>query len=144
MDEAKAERLYLRAAAILDRRSNGLAMPILRHLALRGHGWSNAILADLSSGPDGNRPGLPSRQGSPAWLYRRAHRNGVDWALRNLAISHFNANKLRDYRFWLAQAARYGAEEAAVELRYFQLRQPHGAARKIGRHRPRQRHDDRI
>ncbi|WP_116090672.1 hypothetical protein [Sphingomonas crusticola] len=142
MDEEKAWQLYARAIDILDGLKPGFGLPILRHLALRRFSVAMTVLADRSAGEDGNELGLASRVGSAAWMYRRAYRMGHARAAYNLAISHFNGNDLQGYRHWLFRAAKAGDERAQIELQHFQTRMEHGAARKIGRHRPWQKLDE--
>jgi hypothetical protein len=48
----------------------------------------------------------------------------------------FNKGDLAGYRFWLHRGAGAGDEEAAIELRRFEMRLPHAAARKLKRLRP--------
>lgn len=140
--EPKANRLYARAEAILDRRANGSAMPVLRHLALRQYG--PAMLAPASRATDSGEPtaiGWVSDARSPAGMMYRAHRLGVSFAAQNLALTLFYAGDLAGYRHWLRNAARAGDADSWAELRRFELRQPFPLARRVGRIRPFRRSD---
>ncbi|MEO6359817.1 MAG: hypothetical protein ABIO43_04475 [Sphingomicrobium sp.] len=79
---------------------------------------------------------------SAVGLYRRAYRLGEHRAARNLAISWFNQNNLSAYRLWLRRAASAGDRAAAMQLRRFETRMWHSAARLIHRHRPEQKRDE--
>jgi hypothetical protein len=85
--------------------------------------------------------GKPADRYSPAGLYYRACRKGDARAAGNAAVSCFNRNDMAGYRRWLSRAARTGDPAAGKQLRYFEIRLWHGAARKIGRLRPEQRRD---
>jgi TPR repeat protein len=141
-DPSKAERLYEKGLRIRERRSVGLWMPIMWHLAVRGHPDAMIELASWFS-RDGSLKafGSPDDGFSAAGLYRRAYRKGEARAAQHVAMSCFNRNDLAGYRRWLRLAARAGDEEAAHQLRCFETRLPHGAARKIGRGRPDQKRD---
>jgi hypothetical protein len=134
------ERLFDRAEAIMEGRANGYYMPILGHLARRGH--ARVMLALAGSFSKGNDPaalGAMSRAGTPAWLYRRVWHRGGDYAptaAQNLAMSLFNIGDLRGYRFWLRRAQLLGDNAAGLELDRFETRLPHGDARAIRRGRP--------
>lgn len=134
--ETKADRLFTRACAIQDRTANGFYSPILWHLALRGHHWG---MSELSGFLD--PVGKLSDAWSAAGLNRRAWRAGFGIAARNQAMTHFNRRDLAGYRRWLGRAAQAGDTESAAELKRFEMRLWHGAARKIGRHRPELPHD---
>lgn len=133
----KADRLFLRADAIVERRANGHAMPILKHLARRRYPPAMLELArwaTRSGDPAGiGRIGDPR---SPAGLMHRAHRLGDVTAAQNLAMTLFHAGDLAGYRHWLRKAARAGDTEAGAELRRFELRQPFPLARRVRRIRP--------
>ena len=139
---ARLDRLYDRALHIREHRSGGLWMPIIWHLALRGHTDAMIDLAAWFS--DDNGPtslGMPSDTYSAAGLYRRAFRKGNVRASQHLAMAHFNRNNMRGYRHWLQQGAYAGDTEAAEQIAYFETRLWHGAAHDIRRGRPEQRRD---
>jgi len=129
----------VRAFAILDGKANGIGMPVLHHLALRGMKDAMVALAYHQSGA-----GRFSDPFSPQGLCRRAWRKGDTLAARNLAVDCFNRRDLQGYRHWLSRAARLGDPYAARELRRFETRLPHLDARKIGRKRPDRRYDFEI
>jgi hypothetical protein len=130
MDEARADRMYERADAILDGQRNGHGEPILWHLALRRHVDGMLALAGRLAA------GRAADPFSGTGLARRAFRLGSDRAGQHLAMDCFNRGDLAGYRRWLGRAARAGDEEAAAELRRYETRLPHGAAGDIGRRRP--------
>ncbi|RYY42562.1 MAG: hypothetical protein EOP59_09735 [Sphingomonadales bacterium] len=135
-------RLYAKAQQILHERRVGLWMPIMWHLALRGHTDAMIELADRFSDDNSLKAfGAPSRPFSAAGLYRRAARKGDARAARNAAMSCFNRNDLAGYRHWLRQAAKAGDEESEREIRRFETRLWYGAARKIRRLRPAAKRD---
>jgi hypothetical protein len=141
-DQSAKDRLYLRALAIRHERGVGLWMPIMWHLALRGHTGAMVELADWFSGEDtAKEAGRACAAYSAAGLYYRAYRKGNFNAARNMAISCFNRSDMAGYRRWLRRAARTGDTESARELRFFETRLWHGAARKVGRLRPIQARD---
>ncbi|WP_419809197.1 hypothetical protein [Sphingomonas sp.] len=78
---------------------------------------------------------------SAAGLGYRALRQGDPTGAYNLAMSSFNRRNLRGYRHWLRLAANAGDEDARQQLRRFETRLPHGAARDIRRGRPRRLSD---
>lgn len=125
------DRLWLRSHTIRDHRRAGFYMPILRHLALRGH--PEAML-DLSA----NLPGGGRRSDgfSQVGLACRAYRHGVASGAQHLAMQAFNRRDLAGYRYWLARAARLGDQDARRELRRFETRLPHALAFAIRRGRP--------
>jgi hypothetical protein len=140
--EPAEDRLYLKGLTIRHERSVGLWLPIMRHLALRGHTGAMVELADWFSGADGaGEIGKACDVTSPAGLYRRAYRKGNAMAARNMAVSCFNRSDMAGYRRWLGLAARAGDAESAQELRYFETRLWHGSARKVRRLRPVQKRD---
>jgi hypothetical protein len=137
---AKADRLYARAEAIIERRANGFAAPILEHLALRRYTSAMLELARRATASgDAATLGRVSDTRSPAALMRRAHRLGDITAAQNLAMTLFHAGDLGGYRHWLRKAARAGDTDAGAELRRFELRQPYPLARRVGRIRPTRR-----
>jgi hypothetical protein len=141
----KADRLYMRADAILERRANGFAMPILRHLALRRYGPAMLTIAcDATASGEGAVLGRISDARSPAGIMYRAHRLGWCIAAQNLALTLFYAGDLAGYRHWLRKAARMGDEDALAELRRFETRQPFPLARRLGRIRPHRRSEIRL
>ncbi|TZG27600.1 hypothetical protein [Sphingomonas montanisoli] len=142
MNPAKAEALYLRALKIREDRRGGLWLPIMWHLALRRHADAMIELADwLSHDNRLDAFGRCADAFSAAGLYRRAFRAGDARAAQHLAMSCFNRNDMAGYRHWLKLGAKAGDPEAVTELSYFETRLPHGAARAIGRARPRQKRD---
>jgi hypothetical protein len=99
-------------------------------------------LADWFSDGDSSQAfGSPADAFSAAGLYRRAYRRGDARAARNVAVSCFNRNDMIGYRQWLRRAAK-GDAESGRELRYFETRLWHAAARKVGRLRPSQKRDE--
>ena len=136
----REDRLFERARAIMERRANGFYMPILHHLARRGHAPAMLGLAGLfTRGNDPADLGVASRAGTPAWLYRRVWlRGGSDACLaaQNIAMSRFNIGDLHGYRLWLRRAQMLGDNDAGLELDRFETRLPFGAAKAIGRGRP--------
>lgn len=142
-DETPADRLYLRGLAIRYERHRGLWLPIMWHLALRGHTGAMIELADWFSNDGSADPfGTPADGFSAAGLYRRAYRKRDARAAQHLAMSRFNRNDMAGYRHWLLRAGRAGDVEARNQHRRFETRLPHSAARKIGRIRPEQKRDE--
>jgi hypothetical protein len=136
------DRLYSRALEIRERRGVGLWMPIIWHLALRGHSEAMIDLAAwFSEDNHAASLGSPADGFSAAGLYRRAYRKGNARAADHMAMSYFNRNNLRGYRHWLQQGANAGDSEAAQQLGFFETRLWHGAAHDIGRGRPKQKRD---
>jgi hypothetical protein len=78
--------------------------------------------------------GSPADRFSAAASYRRAWRAGDARAANNAAMSCFNRNDLAGY--WMRRAASAGDGAAARQLRYFETRLWHQAARKVRRLRP--------
>jgi hypothetical protein len=111
-------------------------MGLLWHLALRRY---PSVMTELSRriGEDGLSA---ADRFSAAGLAYRAFRQGDPLAAYNLAMSCFNRRDLRGYRHWLRLAAHAG-DDARGQLRRFETRLPHGAARDIGRGRPRRGYD---
>lgn len=144
-DETAVDRLYLKGLAIRyerGRRQPGLWMPIMWHLALRGHTGGMIELADwFSYGGKAKHFGKPSDAFCAAGLYRRAWRTGDARAACNAAVSCFNRNDMSGYRYWLRHAAKAGEVGAGRELKGFETRLPHSAAAEIRRLRPRQKRD---
>ncbi|MBX9815045.1 MAG: hypothetical protein K2X76_10120 [Sphingomonas sp.] len=136
------ERLY---AIALDTRFNrqiGTWLPKIRALATRGDRDAMTDLADWCSGQDRrSEMGSLANPASPAGLYLRAYRQGSVRAAENMAISCFNRRDLIGYRYWLVRAARAGSADAERAVRRFEIRSWHGAARGIGRLRPRRKRD---
>ena len=130
IEEEKAERLWKRYWAIRDDHAPGHREPILWHLALRHDALAMATLADTFS-TAGHSADPFSRVG----LYRRAERRNYIFAAQHLAMDAFNVGDLKGYRHWLRRAARVDPDSKS-QLKRFELRMPHSAARKIGRHRP--------
>jgi len=142
-DETEADRLYLKGLAVRYERHIGKWMPIMWHLALRGHTGAMIELADWYSADNSAKSfGKAADAFCPAGLYYRAYRKGNARAAANAAISCFNQNDLSGYRLWLRRAANTGDTDAATKLRYFETRLWHANARKIGRLRPRQKRDE--
>ena len=142
-DETPADRLYLKALAIRYGRRCGLWMPIMWHLALRGYTDAMIDLADwFSTGDSARAFGTPADAYSAAGFYLRAYRKGDARAAYNAAISCFNRNDMAGYRQWLHRAAKAGHADAGRELRCFETRKWHSAARKVGRLRPKQKRDE--
>ncbi len=112
-------------------------MGLLWHLALRRF---PSAMTELSRriGEDGLSAADPF---SAAGLNYRAYRRGDPLAAYNAAMSCFNRDDLRGYRHWLRRAARAGDIDAQQQLRRFETRLPHSAAREIGRCRPRKDYD---
>jgi hypothetical protein len=119
--------LYGRALEILERRRNGLALPILRRLACRGFAPAMNLMTDYVPHAEQLR------------LLRRAAQRGDSIAAYNLAITFRNRGDLLRYRLSLARAARLGAD-AAAELKRFKTRFPEEIMRRFGRLE--RRHDE--
>ena len=136
-DQSVEDRLYLRALLIRHRQGVGLWKPIMWHLALRGHTGAMIELADWFSGKDtAKEVGKASEAFSAVGLYYRAYRKGDARAACNMANSCFNRGDMTGYRQWLRRAAKAGDSDAARELRIFEMRLWHAAARKVRRLRP--------
>jgi hypothetical protein len=110
---------------------------LIWHLALRRY---PAALTELSRqlGDDGLSASDPF---SALGLSMRALKLGDPTAAYNLAMSCFNRRNLQGYRHWLRRAAKAGDEDASRQLRRFETRLSHGAARDIRRCRPRRNYD---
>lgn len=138
----RAEKLYMRGLEIRDKRSVGLWLPIMWHLALKGHLGAMIELASWFGDDNSLRScGSAADAFSASGLYRRAYRKGDARAAQHMAMGCFNRNDLAGYRHWLRLGAKAGDEEAAEQLRYFESRLWHAAARKIRRGRPEQKRD---
>jgi hypothetical protein len=135
-EDPRAERLYERAVNILDGRANGFALPILRHLSRRGHPEAMLLLANFQ-----NKVGNIGDPASASFLQYRAFKRGTFLGAHNIAKGCFNRQHMGSYRHWLWKAARSGDAESASELKRFETRLPHSAARKIRRLRPYRRYD---
>lgn len=142
-DDTVRDRLYLKGLAVRYERHVGLWMPIMWHLALRGHTGAMRELANYFSGNDIRAAfGTFADPFSPAGLYRRAYLKGDVYAAQHVAMSCFNRNDMIGYRRWLRLAAKAGDVEAQRGLRHFETRLWHSAARKVGRLRPKQKRDE--
>lgn len=132
----KQGRLWERYWGIRDDHRNGLAIPILWHLALRG---DPTAMIELGSSFD--TEGRIAQPFSQSGLAYRAWRAGSEIGAENLAVSAFNRRDLAGYRYWLARAARAKSYYVVRELRRFETRLPHENARLIRRKRPHRRYD---
>lgn len=142
-DDTAEDRLYLKGLAVRYERHIGLWMPIMWHLALRGHTGAMIELADWFSDDNSAKAfGKPADAFSAAGLYYRAYRKGDARAANNAAMSCFNRNDMTGYREWLTRAAKAGDAEAGSQLKNFETRLSHAAARKVGRLRPKQKRDE--
>ncbi|VWX48768.1 conserved hypothetical protein [Novosphingobium sp. 9U] len=128
---SKSDRLWARYWNIRDNHQSGHRLPILRHLALSG---DTGAMVELSS--ELGRGGCAANRFSQRGLAYAAYRGGNSLGAQHLAMDAFNRNDLRDYRHWLARAARLGDHDARRELRRFELRLPHSNAALIRRKRP--------
>lgn len=137
MNRLRNDRLQRLADAWHNGLSPGDGMGLLWHLALRRY---PPAMTELSRriGEDGLSAADPF---SAAGLGYRALRQGDPVAAYNIAMSCFNRRDLRGYRHWLRLAARAGDEDAGEQLRRFETRLSHGAARDIRRGRPRRAYD---
>jgi hypothetical protein len=141
-DKAAEDRLYVKALSIRYERGVGLWVPIIWHLALRGHVGAMIELADWFSGGDSVREvGKTFGAFSAAGLYYRASRKGDPRAASNMALSCFNRGDMVGYRLWLRRATKAGDPQSLRELRAFESRLWHSAARKLRRLRPVQKRD---
>ncbi len=137
MDHLTDDKLQRLADAWYNGRSPGDGMGLLWHLAL----WRySSAMTELSRriGDDGLSAADPF---SSAGLNYRAFRRGDPMGAYNAAMSCFNRGDLRGYRHWLRRAAQAGDVDAGEQLRRFETRLPHGAAREIRRGRPRRSYD---
>ncbi len=115
--------LFARALDILEGRSTGQALPIIRKLARRGFPPAINLLSDYVSEPEAIR------------MLRRAARRGDAASAYNLAITHRNRGDMLGYRTALAGAAKLDPD-AAVELRRFKTRFPEAVMRRFRRLAP--------
>ena len=136
LDPATRDALWLRYHAIAHDHANGLYVPILWHLALRGDSDAMISLADTFE-----RPGRYSDGFSQAGLCYRAWRAGYAYGAQHLAMVAFNRGDMVGYRLWLNRAGRAGDADSARQHRRFETRLPHEAARRIRRKRPLRRYD---
>ena len=137
MDQPPDKRVRRLADAWHNGLSPGDGMGLLWHLALRRY---PSAMTELSRriGEDG----LPIADSfSSAGLAYRAFRLGDPAAAYNFAMTCFNRRDLQGYRRWLRRAAEAGDDDAARQLRRFETRLPHGAARDIRRGRSRKDYD---
>jgi hypothetical protein len=119
--------LYARALEILEGRSPGHALPMIRKLAHRRFAPAITVLTDFVPHTDAIRmPRAAARCGDAASAY-------------NLAIIHRNRGDLLAYRTALARAARLDPD-AALELRRFKTRFPERGMRRFRRLEPATRH----
>ena len=116
-------QLYARALVILEGRSAGHALPIIRKLARRRFAPAVTTLSDYVSEADAIRS------------LRAAAHQGDATSAYNLAITHRNRGDMLRYRTELARAARLDPD-AASELRRFKTRFPEEAMRRFGRLAP--------
>jgi TPR repeat protein len=142
-DQFKNDKLYLKALRIQEGKAGGLWMPIMWHLALRGHTDAMIELASWFSGSGYLKDlGSAADKFSAAGLYRNAYRAGNPRAAQHMAMICFNRNDLSGYRLWLRRAVQQGDDAAELQLRCFETRLWHSTARKIGRLRPQQKRDE--
>lgn len=127
----KLDRLWVRCWKIMDEHGNGHAIPILQHLALRGHVSAMTVLSSFA-----DREGRIAEPFSQSGLAYRAYRRGDPIGAHHLAMNGFNRGDLACYRYWLSRAARAGDNDAAHSLRRFEVRLPHRDAKAIRRGRP--------
>jgi hypothetical protein len=116
-------KLYARALDILEGRSNGHALPIIRKLARRGFAPAMNVLSDYVPEAEGIR------------LLRRAAHRGDPLSAYTLAITHRNRGDILNYRTALAWAAKLDPE-AAAEMRRFKTRFPVEVMRRFRRIAP--------
>lgn len=131
----KREALWKRYWAIKHGHKPGLHDPILWHLALGGDVSAMVELADTFASE-----GRIADRFSRAGLYYRAHRGGYEYAAQHLAMDAFNRGDLAFYRYWLRRAVPFHPEHLR-ELRRFETRLPHQAARERGKGRPYRSYD---
>jgi hypothetical protein len=116
-------KLYGRALDILEGRSAGHALPIIRKLACRGFAPAVDVLSDFLSDAEAIR-------------FLRLHaRRGDRSSAYNLAITHRNCGDMLNYRLSLARAAKLDAN-AAMELRRFKTLFPEAVMRRFRRLAP--------
>lgn len=124
-DEDRHWDRYGKALDILERRRPGLAVPILRSLAIRGFVPAQCLLSDFET---------VSR--SRHWL-REAARSRDPIGLYNLAMEELNRGSLRKYRLYLSYAAKIDLGYRD-ELKRFKTRFNHSAAKNLGRYSPKE------
>lgn len=122
-DARRSWKLYARALDILEGRSRGHALPIIRKLARRRFAPAMNVLSDYVS------------DAQAVDLLRSAARRGDAIAAYNLSVTHRNRGNMLHYRAALARAAQLDAE-AATELRRFRTRFPHEIMRRLRRLAP--------
>jgi hypothetical protein len=127
VDDDRYWDLYMRANEILEGRSPGHALPIIRKLARRRFAPAIVVLTDFVPDADAIR------------LLRAAARRGDATSAYNLAITYRNRGDLFGYRTALARAARLDPD-AALELRRFKTRFPETIMRRFRRLEPATRH----
>lgn len=115
--------LFARALDILEGRSTGHALPIIRKLARRRFAPATNVLSDYVSESEAIR------------LLRDEARRGDATSAYNLAITHRNRGDMLGYRLELARAAKLDPE-AATELRRFKTRFPEEIMRRFRRLAP--------
>lgn len=141
-DDTPANRLFLKGLAIRYERRLGKWLPIMWHLALRGHAGAMIELADWFSNDGSADPfGTPAAAFSAAGLYRRAYKLGDLRAAQHMALSRFNRNDIAGYRHWLGLGAKSGDGEAKQERRQFETRLWHADAGRVRRLRPKLKRD---
>ena len=141
-DDKPADRLYFKGLAIRHERHLGKWLPIMWHLAPRGHAGAMIELADWFSNDGSAHPfGTPAQAFSAAGLYRRAFKLGDLRTAQHLALSCFNRNDMAGYRHWLDQGAKAGDGEAKQEGRQFNTWLWHADAGRVRRLRPKQKRD---
>jgi hypothetical protein len=113
-------KLYARALSILEGRSNGHALPIVRMLAARRFPPAVNLLSDYVPDQEALRQ------------LRRAARSGDAISAYNLAITYRNRGDIQNYRLALFQAAKLD-DDVRVELKAFQTRFPETIMRKFNR-----------
>ena len=116
-------KLFARALDILEGRSTGHALPIIRKLARRRFAPAITVLSDYVS------------EAEAISLLRKEARRGDAMSAYNLAITHRNRGDMLGYRTALAYAAKLDAD-AAFELRRFETRFPEDVMRRFRRLAP--------
>jgi hypothetical protein len=115
--------LFFHALDILEGRSTGHALPIIRKLTRRRFAPAVNVLSDYVSEAEAIR------------LLVAAARRGDPTSAYNLAITHRNRGDMLGYRTALAQAAKLDPD-AATERRRFKTRFPEEAMRRFRRLAP--------
>jgi TPR repeat protein len=116
-------KLYFRALDIIEGRSNGHALPIIRKLARRRFPPAINVLSDYLSEAEAIR------------ILRKAARRGDPNSAYNLAIMHRNRGDMLNYRMAMRWAAK-DDPDAATDLRRFKTRFPHEVMRRFRRIAP--------